>query len=153
MLADRNFRPFVDPVGSHPAQPFEDDEMSGSNIACARCGLMAPPEELRLWEQRERYRIFQGPAAARTDASEAVDPGTGEPVNASGGVYRYVHKHCAYLTCQACYAKLSRGSALDDLHLRKVLVYIAILVVIGIALIAVAPSAMPTLLSTFWRTR
>ena len=106
--------------------------MGPSEIACARCGRLTPVDELSMWGQYEQHRVFQGPAAP-------------------GGVYGRVRKQCAYLTCQPCHARLEAGGALDDIHNRKVALYAAAVVALGVIIIVMTPVVMPGLLIAFWR--
>jgi hypothetical protein len=115
--------------------------MGRSEIACARCGRWVPVDRLAMWQQYEQYRVFQGPPVR----------GGGAAVDHDRTIYANVRRHCAYLTCEACHDRLQRGGRLDDIHNRKVAAFILAVFVFGALIVSGTPSAIPTLLATFWR--
>jgi hypothetical protein len=117
--------------------------MGRSEITCARCGTPTPHERLRLWQQDEHHRVFQGPGRTRPTADVAGAP-------ASTAIYARVRKRCAYLTCERCHDHLQKGGGLDDLHNRKIAIYTAAVLVLGIGIAVITPIAMPGLLIAFW---
>ena len=113
--------------------------MRPSQIACARCGRAVPVDELSLWQQDEQIRVFRGPGRRDQDGSP------------TRGVYDRVRKRRAYLTCAPCHARLEAGGSLDDIHDRKVILYAAAVVALGVLIIIMTPIVMPGLLIAFWR--
>jgi hypothetical protein len=108
-----------------------------------------------MWEQYEQYRVFQGPPEPpRRDHREAEREGgtTTKIVEAPArrDVYSHVRKHCAYLTCEKCFAKLQAGANLDDIHNRNVAIFAAALFALGALIIVITPLILPNLLSAFW---
>jgi hypothetical protein len=118
--------------------------MGRSEIACARCGRSTPVDQLSVWRQDEQHRVFHGPPQSprSADALEA---------SPRPGVYSRVRKHCAYLTCEPCFAQLRGGGGLDDLHNRKVALYAAAVFALGVLIMIMTPVVMPGLLIAFWR--
>lgn len=117
------------------------ETMGPSELACARCGRSVPVDQLSVWQQYEQYRVFQGPAARAKPDGDSSAP---------RAVYDKVRKHCAYLTCAACHAKLEAGGTLGDIHNRKVAIYAAAVVALGVIIVAFTPIVLPRLLIAFW---
>ncbi len=111
--------------------------MRDPETACARCGRVHPAEALRLWEERARFRVFNGPAA--------VTPG-GERT-----VHSYVYRRFAHLVCSRCETRLLRGAGVDDIHNRRIALGVAAIFALAVAAFAVAPAVTPAFLAAFWR--
>jgi hypothetical protein len=113
--------------------------MRDPEAPCARCGRRLTLDALKVWEEQERFRIFNGPPAYRAAAA-----------GAEAGVYRYVYRRFAHLVCERCEARLKRGARVNDVHNRRVALWLgAILAFAGLAFLF-TPVLMPTLLAAFW---
>ncbi len=108
--------------------------------ACERCGRFLPGAELHPWTERERNRVFSG-----LDAQAQTEPG-------ARPVFSYVHTDHAYRVCPRCLAELTAGAPFNaPAQKRSVTMLVAIILII-VALAAITPFILPTLISALWRS-
>ncbi len=114
--------------------------------ACERCGRLTPEAELRDWTETERTRVFSGLAPqAQAQASGEASPG-------ARPVFDYVHTDHVYRVCARCFTELTAGAPFNaPAQKRSVTMLVAIILII-VALAAITPFILPTLMSALWRS-
>ena len=97
---------------------------------CARCRRATGLDELAVWTERQRLRVF----------------------SREEGAFTYVERFRYHAVCPACLTKLQVGRGIGDRERSRAVLSLLGVAAAGVALALALPSIMPTLLSAFWQT-
>ncbi len=98
---------------------------------CARCQQATALNELAVWTERQRLRVF---------SSQEM-------------TFKYVERLRYWALCPPCLVKVERGGGVGDIEHRKAVFSLVAVAVASGLLAAALPAMMPSLLSAFWQTQ
>lgn len=111
---------------------------------CEGCGRIGAYAEMRTWFNHQRGKVLVG----RAGGAPVLGP---DETLSPTGLYKYVDRIHAYRICWECHEQLAKGTPVEVLFQRRVLIGVGAFLAICGLIALFMPQAIPHLLDAFWR--